>query len=309
MKIRFGSSSVILLALTVMVISCGKKSPTPDSQDESRRRELELFQDVIRTVQDRYVDVDRVQLDRLISNSLKGMVTAVDPYAEVLPAGPPEEMIIPPDANMVELGITDQDGIAMLRIYGFNDLLKKQLRRLESDMKDAQPTGILLDCRGAFGDDYSAAAAVAEWLLPRDSEVGSLVKKQGDDVTTLITKRHPIWPTNTLIVLTDHQLSGPGELLAVALRHYDRCLLVGEPSRGVAVIRTVVQLADDWSVRLSTGLALGPGGINITGNPLIPDIVAQPEAGSTENIDWTRMRGISVIRDRLIMRDPPPDAN
>jgi len=306
MKIRMRCSFAIPLALIVlMACSCGGKKPAAGSEEESRQRELELFQDVIRTVQDRYVDVDRTQLDRLISNSLKGMVTSVDPYAEVLPAGQPDELIIPPDANMVELGMTDQEGISILRIYGFNELLKKQLRRLESDMKGAHPSGILLDCRGAFGDDYSAAASVAEWLLPRDSEFGSLIEKQGDEITVLTTKQHPIWSTNTLIVLTDRQLSGPGELLAVALRHYGRCLLVGEPSRGVAVIQTVVQLADDWSVRLSTGRAMGPDGQNITGNPLTPDIPAQPETGNTENIDWVRLRGIEVLREEITGRVPP----
>lgn len=306
MKIRFYCTIAIPLTVAVMMAnSCGGKKSTPGSDEESRQRELELFQDVIRTVQDRYVDVDRTQLDRLISNSLKGMVTSVDPYAEVVPSGHSDEVIIPADANMVELGITDQNGIAVLRIYGFNELLKKQLRRLESDMKDAQPSGILLDCRGAFGDDYSAAASVAEWLLPRDSEFGSLIEKQGDEVTLLTTKRHPIWPTNTLIVLTDRQLSGPGELLAVALRYHDRCLLVGEPSRGVAVIQTIVPLADDWSVRLSTGRAMGPNGLNITGSPITPDVPAQPETGSTENIDWVRLRGIEVIRDGILKSESP----
>lgn len=296
----------LLIVIAVMgSASCGRRESTTPGDEASRRREMDKFVEAIRIVQDRYVDVERVELERIISNSLKGMVTAVDPYAQIYYTGMPHEVDVPEDVALIEATGPDDSDILSLRIFGFNGVLKKQLRRLESPMREINPSAILLDCRGAHGEDFEAAAAVAEWFLEPGLTIGSLITGQEQREVNMISQKTPLWPTNLLVVLTDHTLSGPGEFLAAALRAHQRCILVGQPTRGVAVMQTPVRLTDEWTVQLTTGRAREPGGRDITGNPIVPDIIAEPEPGNMENVDWVRIRGQAVLSSHLTFQETP----
>jgi len=293
----------LLLATALLACSCSKHESYPPVDDPQRTAELELFVEAIRIVQERYVDVDQVQLTRIISNSLKGVIASVDPYAEIFYTGEPAVQEIPKDVSMVEAEGPDANGTLIIRIFGFNRAMKKQFKKLASSLRKEQVLGILVDCRGAHGDNYESAAALADWFLERETVIGSLEEKQGERVQVFVSKKKPVWATNMVVVIQDNTLKGPGEFFAAALRANDRCILVGQPSSGIAVVQTPIKLTDEWTVMLSTGRVREPGGRVISGNPIIPDIIAHPEPENNENIDWTYRRGLAVLKDQHIFKD------
>lgn len=297
---------MIACAVALCVYGCGRRGHISEQEETERKKEIDLFLGAIRLVQERYVDIDRVQLDRIISNSLRGAVTSVDPYAQIYYTGTKDETAPPKDVPLIEISPRTEIGPMIVRVFAFTEDTRKEARRIEASLRNRDPDGILIDCRGSYGNDYAAAATVAEWFLPRGARIGALATRPGEPVEEFISKRPPLWATNTVIVLTDNTLAGPAEFLAAALRANNRCLLVGQPSRGVAVIQTPVKLTDDWTVLLSTGGAQEPGGRPITGNPIVPDIVAQPEPGNVENVDWVYLRGIAVLRDQHALDSPAP---
>lgn len=291
---------LFVAACALACVSCGRSRDRADDEEaRAREREMQRFVEAIRVVQDRYVDVEKVQLDGMISNSLKGMITSIDPNAEVFYTGTTEQVSVPDDAPLLEWSGPDESGIAVLHIFGFASDMKRQLRKLEGEVGRRGVAGILIDARGAYGEDFEAAALVAEWFLPRETAIGSLVQRQGERVETYIARRAPAWVTNQVVVLTDPALVGPGEILAAALRANERCILVGRPTRGVAVVRSPVKITDEWTVLLSTAQAREPGGRNITGNPIHPDIAAQAEPDNRENIDWVHRAGLAALRERI----------
>jgi len=288
----------MLALLAAATTGCGRREPPPPADTAQRDQELRMFQEGVRTVQERYVDADRVQLDNLISNSIKGMVAEIDPHATLLFNAPPATggAIIPDDVPLVELIDTDDRRFTLVKVYGFQPQTRKQVRNLESAARARKPAGILIDARGAAGLDYQAAADVAAWLLPRNTTVGAIVHKQGEAPKAVTTRRGAVWPSVPVLVLVDRETAGPAEWLAAALQFHHRAQLAGEPSRGRTVLQTPVPISDQWTVLLTTGRALNPDGRDITGSPLTPDIPLSPDPDNKENVDWLFLRGMEALK-------------
>jgi len=293
-----GRLTVCVVLAGLSLTACGRRATEPTPDDLLREKELDRFLSAIRTVQERYVDVSQVQLDQLISNSLKGMVETIDPHATVLLENT-RERAQTADGNTPAAEILgEEDGdFLVLRIYRFDSSLRKTLRQLENTYRRKPPARVLLDGRGADGEDYLSAVAVAEWFLKKGSLVGTSVERQGQSRSKLITRRHPVWPDGRVVMLIDRQTSGPAEVLAAALKHHQRATLVGEPSRGVAVIRSPVHLNQDWTIQLSTGRILDPADLDITGNAQAPDIVATTQPDDNENVDWVYRQGVDTLKE------------
>lgn len=299
MRLQVANHWMPLAALVLVMAACGKRNADQPPDNQQMDAELRLFREGIQKVQERYVDADRVQLEMILSNSIKGMVSSIDPYATILFTGESAEPAIPYDVPLVELNDSDHLSITVLKIHGFYPLTKKQLRNLESRARSQPAEGVLIDARGASGMDYSTAVEMAAWLLPRGTTVGSLVEKQGSENRDQTTRRPPVWTDNPVVVLIDRETSGPSEWLAAALQFYKRAHLVGESTRGVGIIQTPVSISDNWTVMLTTGRVLYPDQRDQTGQPLTPDVVAEPPPGNKENVDWLFQRGLDVLRDLL----------
>jgi C-terminal processing protease CtpA/Prc len=280
---------------------CGRREPQPAADTDQRDRELRKFQAGVRTVQERYVDADRVQFDILMSNSIKGMVAEIDPHATLLFSGGPasEGPVIPDDVPLVELVDLEGQRITVLKVYGFQPQMRKQLRALEAEARNRSLAAILIDARGASGTDYQAAADLAAWLLPRNAAVGALVDKQGEPARAVTTRRAPVWPSNPVLMLVDRDTAGPAEWLASALQFHHRVRLFGEPTRGLTVQQTPVPVTDQWTVLLTTGRALNPDGRDITGSPLVPDLPATPDPDNRENVDWLYLHALESLKAEL----------
>jgi hypothetical protein len=286
-----------LFALALALTACGPRTPPPDPD---RDRELNRFREAVQTVQERYIDADTVPLDLLISNSLRGVIEQLDPHAVIIRTGTAAPAAPPPDAPAVEYIPPGPDGIAVLRIFRFAHDTATALRDAAPAAAAPPPLGLLLDARAAAGQHYEAAAAVAEWLLPRGSVVGALVDGPGAPPRPITTRAPPRWFADLpVIALIDNQTAGPAEWLAAALQHHHRALLVGTPTRGLTQVRQPVVLDEHWTVLLSTGRALDPNGQPVTGAPLLPDIPVSPPTENDENIDWIGQRGIQVLSERL----------
>jgi C-terminal processing protease CtpA/Prc len=237
-------------------------------------------------------------LNQLIASSLKGAIRHIDPYAEFYTATQMLGMAASADVPLLDV-LEEPDGVLAVLVYGFHPSLKKQLRRLESGWRSRRPSGILLDVRGAVGDDYGAAVALAEWFLPRKTPLGAMILDQGATTRALVTKRKPLWLTEPMVVLIDRHTEGPAEFLAAALRDARRSGLVGESSRGMTMIQSNLPLDGEWIARLSTGRVVGPDGEEFTGSPLVPDHAIAPEVEAETKGDEIRRRGLAVLRERI----------
>ena len=126
--------------------------------------------------------------------------------------------------------------------------------------------GLVLDLRFATGDDYAAAASLAELFVAKDRELldwgAGPVKSTAGEVTIDLP----------VVVLVNQETLGAAEVLAGMLRECGIALILGNPTSGRAYAARELALSGGQKLRIGTvPVKLGDGSeIPTTG--LAPDI-------------------------------------
>ena len=138
---------------------------------------------------------------------------------------------VPAEGPLIGKSDVYENLVAYLRVArvesGLAEAVRDSFQRLKSTNKLA---GLVLDLRFAGGDDYSAAAQVADRFLAHEQPL----LKWGDKT------EHSTVKTNALkvpvAILVNRQTSGAAEALAAVLRQAGIGLLIGSPTAGEAHI-------------------------------------------------------------------------
>ncbi len=195
-------------------------------------------------------------------------------------------------------------GHITVAIFGDNTTreLDEALRRAKSD----GVIGIVLDLRGNGGGWVTSAQEMIGRFIPE--EVGPALHQDLDlqDDKDLISE--PIVGggeglfTLPLVVLIDGGTASAAEIVAGAVRDYDRGLLVGEPSFGKGLVQRVHDFEDGSSVRITFARWLTPDRNPIPEEGLAPDIVVANPPDSTEDVQLNR--AISAVLEKAGVDQP-----
>jgi carboxyl-terminal processing protease len=91
-----------------------------------------------------------------------------------------------------------------------------------------------------------------------------------------------------LVVLIDGGTASAAEIVAGAVRDYDRGLLVGEPTFGKGLVQRVHDFEDGSSARITFARWLTPDRNPIPEEGLAPDIVVANAPDSTDDVQLDR---------------------
>ena len=94
---------------------------------------------------------------------------------------------------------------------------------------------MIIDLRDSPGtSDFEVAAEFAKRFCPKGKPLFAVRKQAGPEGRTFSSDRDPVFQ-GLIVALTDGDTAGGAEVLAAALRLYDKALIVGEPTAGRAV--------------------------------------------------------------------------
>ena len=166
--------------------------------------------------------------------------------------------------------------VARITVAIFGDNTTRELDAALKRAKEEGVAGMVLDLRGNGGGWVTSAQEVIGRLIPEDAGPALYQDLDLQDDDDLISE--PIVGGGEtafdlpLVVLIDGGTASAAEIVAGAVRDYERGTLVGEPSFGKGLVQRVHDFEDGSSARITFARWLTPDRHPIPDEGLTPDI-------------------------------------
>ncbi len=163
------------------------------------------------------------------------------------------------------------EGIGYVKITQFQE---KTAVELESALRELDKEGVdslILDLRNNPGGLLISAVEVAEQFLPPERLVVYIKDRSGKKQEYYTRGRRPRydWP---MVVLVNNGSASASEIVAGALKDWDRAVLIGTKTFGKGSVQSVIPLSDGSGLRLTTAKYYTPKGVSIHATGIEPDI-------------------------------------
>lgn len=188
-----------------------------------------------------------------------------------------------------------RDNIAVIRISSFDDHTGEDFIKHLNQIKSKNPKGLVIDLRDNPGGTLDAVTSVADQLLPEGTIV-SMVDKQGNKQEFKSDKDFYDIP---LCVLINGSSASASEVLAGAVRDFERGTLVGTKSFGKGIVQSVINLTDKTALTITTAKYYTPGGECIHGVGIEPDV--KIESNSTDAVSTIKFEDDIQLHKALEM--------
>jgi carboxyl-terminal processing protease len=166
--------------------------------------------------------------------------------------------------------------VAHVTVSIFGDNTTRELDAALQRAKEEGVTGIVLDLRGNGGGWVTSAQEMIGRFIPEDAGPALYQDLDLQDDDDLISE--PIVAGGEtayeipLVVLIDGGTASAAEIVAGAVRDYERGVLVGEPSFGKGLVQRVHDFQDGSSARITFARWLTPDKEPIPDEGLTPDV-------------------------------------
>jgi len=175
-----------------------------------------------------------------------------------------EEIKVP----SIRAAMIDND-IGYAYLSSFTARSAQELEQAVTEFEKRGMKGFILDLRHNPGGLLEAAVNVGRTFLS-NSRIVTVKSRTGDEVPySAYANRHGNFP---LIVLIDNGSASASEIVSGAVKDNKRGILVGVKSFGKGSVQTVMRLADQSAMALTTAYYYTPSGICIHKVGVDPDI-------------------------------------
>lgn len=175
--------------------------------------------------------------------------------------------------NNVSADISYSDKTAIISVYRFAEDTGSLVRKLAEQAKAKQVDKVILDLRNNGGGYVSAAGEMLSlWLNGGDKY---MIEKSihNDDKTDYVPRgKKPIFKDIKTIVLINRSTASASEIVAGALKDYQKATIVGMTSFGKGVMQTMLNLSDGGKLKVTTAHWYTPNGSSINKTGIKPDV-------------------------------------
>ncbi len=154
-----------------------------------------------------------------------------------------------------------------IRLYRFNKNAGDDVKKAVQKLLDQKISGLILDLRGNPGGRLDEAISVAKKFLPYKSLIVTTRGRNEDSKQSYSSDEVPVY-SGPMAVLIDSLSASAAEVVAGALQDHDRALLVGTKSYGKGLVQTVMPVAYETSVKITTARYYTPSGRCIQIRPI-----------------------------------------
>jgi carboxyl-terminal processing protease len=174
------------------------------------------------------------------------------------------------------------NNIGYVRLTTFSDTttsgMEKSVKEIKKELGD-KFQGLILDLRNNPGGLLNQSISVTDSFL-NQGEIVSTQGRKSDDTSRVFAKKGDIIDGKPLIVLINSGSASASEIVAGALKDHARAIIVGTRSFGKGSVQSIIPLAGNGAMRITTARYYTPSGVSIQAKGIEPDI--KVEAGITE---------------------------
>ncbi len=169
-----------------------------------------------------------------------------------------------------------EPGYGYIRVAQFQTKTASDFRRELAKLKAANSPlkGLIVDLRNNPGGLLNASVELADVFLDEELIVYTEGRLPSAHSSYRATASEPA-ETLPLVVLINGGSASASEIVAGALQDHKRALIVGTQSFGKGSVQTVLPIAEDRAIKLTTALYYTPSGRSIQAQGISPDITIE----------------------------------
>ena len=170
-----------------------------------------------------------------------------------------------------------EPGFGYVRISSFQSHTAEDLRQMLETLKtenESRLKGLILDLRNNPGGILNAAVGVSDLFL----DSGLIVYTEGrinDAKLKFSAKPSDMLRNAPIIVLVNAGSASASEIVAGALQDHDRAIIMGESTFGKGSVQTILPMANEVALKLTTARYFTPSGRSIQAAGIEPDIIIE----------------------------------
>ncbi|MEW6570965.1 MAG: S41 family peptidase [Nitrospirota bacterium] len=174
-----------------------------------------------------------------------------------------------------------EEGIGYVKINQFQEQTASDLSNALEKLKQEDIHSLILDLRNNPGGLLNSAVDVTGQFLSAGKLVVFIKDKKGQRI------EYKSGPQTSdfdlpMIVLVNQGSASASEIVAGALKDWNRAVVIGTHTFGKGSVQSVIPLADGSALRLTTARYYTPKGTSIQATGIVPDIVVKPEIKEKE---------------------------
>ena len=166
--------------------------------------------------------------------------------------------------------------IGYVKISQFQEMTSSDLSAAMKKLEAEKIGSLILDLRNNPGGLLNSAIDVSSQFLPKGKLVVYTKTRSGDKSEFFTEGDHAF--TLPMIVLVNQGSASASEIVAGALKDWNRAVILGVQTFGKGSVQTVIPLSDGAGLRLTTAKYYTPKGTSIQNTGITPDIVLKLEA-------------------------------
>ena len=169
-----------------------------------------------------------------------------------------------------------EPGIGYIKINQFQEQTSNDLAAALKKLNEEKITSLVLDLRNDPGGLLNSSIDVVSQFL----EKGKLVvytKTRSGEKSEYFTNNDSQFKL-PMVVLINQGSASASEIVAGALKDWNRAVTLGTVTFGKGSVQTVIPLTDGSGLRLTTAKYYTPKGKSIQGTGITPDIIVKLEA-------------------------------
>lgn len=218
-----------------------------------------------------------------------------------------EEIVEPP----VTLRMIEGTSIGWLRITIFGNDTLVEVEDAIRTLEQQGATGIVLDLRGNSGGWVTSAQGVLGRFL--DPDVGPALYEDtspeaGEEIPLPILRdENSPFSDLPMVVLVDRGTASAAEIVAGALKDYDRAVVIGEQTYGKGSVQRIFSLDDGATLRVTVAEWFTPGMSRIQDQGIQPDVELKAEEHASTGGDPALATAVGMLQSGNVRPAAPDD--